>query len=75
LVDAATGGNVVVVVLVVGLVLGVLGRARFPVSVCVRAPCEPVGTEVEVEDDAFPDDGIMGMAGAVPVTGNGVGVL
>jgi hypothetical protein len=71
LVDAATGGNVVVVVLVVG----VLGRAPFPVSVCVRGPCEPEGTEVEVEDDAFPDDGIMGMAGAVPVTGNGVGVL
>lgn len=58
------------VVLVVGVVFGVMGRAPFPASVCVR-----VGTEVEVEDDAFPDDGIMGMAGAVPVTGNGVGVL
>jgi hypothetical protein len=65
------GGNVVVGVLVVGVVLGALGRAALPVSVCGTEAGEPLGTEAGVADDAFPDEGSTGMGGAVPVIGNG----
>ena len=72
LVDPATGGDVVVVVLVVGVVPGGSGGVPLPVSVCVGGPCNPVGTEAEPADDGFPDDGIKGRPDAAPVIGNGV---
>jgi hypothetical protein len=66
LVDPVAGGNVVTVVLVL---------AVFPLSVCGSGLGEPLGTEVEVEDDAVADDGVQWMSdGGVgsPAIGNGV---
>jgi hypothetical protein len=71
LVCAVRGGNVV---LVVGVVAGVSGCVPLPVSAFVRGLCEPLATAAEVDDDAFPDEGIMGRPDAAPVIGNGSGV-
>jgi hypothetical protein len=59
-VDAGTGGNVVVGAPVVGVVPAALRPAPAPAWVCVSGVRDPLGSEEEVEGDAIPDDGIMG---------------
>jgi hypothetical protein len=76
LIDAVTGGQVVVGVLVVGVVLAVLGRGPFSVSACVRGACELFGNEGEVEDDVIPEDVVMGTPeGGAVSQGDGNGVV
>jgi hypothetical protein len=71
-VDAVTGGNVVVGAPVVGVVPAAWGPVPPPVWDCVPGVCEPLGREEDVEEDAIPDDGIMGTPEGTAVSPNGL---